>query len=145
MLPRASKVGPLMRHLAILALAMISLVFFIGSKCNSGDFTDSYIFCTPGCVDQTTGNCQTDPSLCSGDECTTGLQQFLNGQNECNTLEDDGLNNNCGNSTTGLGADPNDASYNILNQRINWFNYIGCTGGFAETDPPSPAPSASPS
>jgi hypothetical protein len=143
--PRASKVGSFMRQLASLALAVISLVFFVGSKCNSGDFTDSYIFCTPMCVDGN-GNCLTDPSLCSAPECTTGLQQFLNGQNECNALEDDGINNDCGNSTSLLGANQTNLSYNILNQRINWFLNIGCTGGFAETNPvpsPSPTPSSS--
>jgi hypothetical protein len=93
------------------------------------------------------GNCQTDNSLCSGGECTTGLQQFLNGQNECNTLEDDGLNNNCGNTTLNIGVDPTNSGsnpFNILSQRIDWFNTIGCTGGFAETNPippPSPSPS----
>jgi hypothetical protein len=143
--PRASKLGPFMRQLSILALAVFSLVFFVGSKCNSGDFTDSYIFCTPNCIDQTTGQCALDNSNCPTGECTTGLQQFLNGQNECNTLEDDGANLNCGNTTTGTAVNPTPGSpYNILNQRINWFNNIGCTGGFLETDPvppPSPVPS----
>jgi hypothetical protein len=143
--PCASKLGPFMRQLSILALAVLSLVFFIGSKCNSGDFTDSYIFCTPGCVDGS-GNCQTDNSLCpqNGLDCTTGLQSFLNGQNECNTLEDDGANNNCGNTTTNIAVNPTGPSHNILNQRIIWFTTIGCTGGFLETDPvppPSPVPS----
>jgi len=142
MLPRASKLGPFMRQLSILALAVFSLVFFVGSKCNSGDFTDSYIFCTPNCTDPATGGCALDNSNCATGECTTGLQQFLNGQNECNTLEDDGANLGCGNSTSGIGnlAPP----YDILNQRINWFNSIGCTGGFLETNP-VPTPSASPS
>jgi len=142
--PRASKLGPFMRQLAILALAVLSLVFFVGSKCNSGDFTDSYIFCTPGCIDQATGACATDNSQCSAPDCTTGLQSFLNGQNECNTLEDDGANNNCGNTTTNIAVDPVNPAYNILNQRMNWFNSIGCTGGFLETNPvppPSPVPS----
>lgn len=135
-----------MRHLAILALAMVSLIFFVGSKCNSGDFTDTYIFCTPGCVDAS-NNCYQDNSLCpqGQNECTTGLQTFLNGQNECNTLQDDGLNNNCGNTLLGIAVDQSSPTspYNILNQRSNWFYQIGCTGTFTETDPPSPVPSAS--
>jgi hypothetical protein len=111
-----------MKHIAALFIALISLTFFIGADCDSGDFQTSYFFCCDQ-TDPTGTNCTSDPTQCPADGCSTGQQVFTNGQNECTTLQLDASNNNCG-----------------LLERVNWYIAIGCSGGFAENpqmEPPS--------
>jgi hypothetical protein len=103
-----------MKHVVAVWFVLFSMVFLMGDSCDSGDFSTSYMCCgqDPNCT-QTT---------CAASDCSTGVQTFQNGQNECAILQTDASNNNC-----------------ALQGRFAEYINIGCTGTFTE-NPAMPAP-----
>jgi hypothetical protein len=107
-----------MKHAVALFVALFSMIFLMGDSCDSGDFTTNYFCCG------TAASCTTTATQCAPSDCSTGLQTFQNGQNECAILQTDASNNNC-----------------ALFNRFGWFITIGCSGSFTETPPFAQVPS----